>query len=348
LGGDDSAFHRNYGLRRRGHGPMTVALVLGSTGCIGNNIVRACLAEGWEVRAFRRAASQTWMLNGLDLQHVVGDLGDLASLVGAMRGCDIVFHAAAYYPRHSLDLQTSLQAGTSQMRRVLMAAMQAGVGRLVYTSSLTTIGPPDAPGRLGDEDDYYLPGSTGSAYFECKWLMEAEAWRFASAGLPVVIVNPTAVFGPWDVKPTTGQILIDVARGRLPVWLDLEANVVDARDVGRGHALAAKRGRVGERYILGGENVSLRGALDVTACQAGVRPPRWRASLGLVKTLVRLGEAAGRLPLVRPLPLEHLKTMGEWRALNVEKAQRELGFDPCPFAVTVADTLAWFSEYGYL
>lgn len=327
---------------------MTEVLVLGSTGCIGNNIVRACLAEGWEVRAFRRATSQTWMLEGLDVQQVVGDLGDLASLVGAMRGCDTVYHAAAYYPRHSLDMHASLQAGTSQIRRVLIAAAQAGVARLVYTSSLTTIGPPDAPGRLSNEGDYYLPGTTGSAYFESKWLMEAEAWRFAAGGLPVIIVNPTSVFGPWDVKPTTGRILVDIARGRLPVWLDLEANVVDARDVGCGHVLAAKRGRVGERYILGGENVSLREALRAVAEQAGVKPPRWRASVGLVKTVARLGEAAGRLPLVRPLPLEHLKTMGEWRALNVEKARSELGFEPRPFAVTVSDTLAWFREYGYL
>ena len=150
------------------------------------------------------------------------------------------------------------------------------------------------------------------------------------------------------MKPTTGQVLVDIARGRLPVWLDLEANVVDARDVGHGHVLAAKRGRVGERYILGGENVSLHQALRAVAEQAGAKPPRWRASVGLVKSVVRLGEAAGRLPLVPPLPLEHLKTMGEWRALNVEKARSELGFEPRPFAVTVSDTLAWFREYGYL
>jgi dihydroflavonol-4-reductase len=234
------------------------------------------------------------------------------------------------------------------MRHVLRAAAEAGVGRLVYTSTLTTIGPPAEPGRLADERDFYLPGSTDSAYFECKWAMEAEAWRAIAEGLPVVIVNPTAVFGPWDVKPTTGEILLNVAKGRLPFWLDLEVNVVDARDMGQGQVLAAEQGRVGQRYILGGENLTLRHALTVTAQEAGVRPPRWRASLGLVGAVVRIAEILGRLPLVKPLPLEHFKTLREWRALDTTRAQRELGLEARPFIETVRDTLAWFREYGYL
>ena len=327
---------------------MTTALVLGSTGCIGNNVARACLAAGWTVRAFHRISSQTWMLDGLDVEHVTGDLNDAGSLVAAMRGCDVAFHAAAYYPRHSLDMSGSLRDAVSGMRCVLHAATEAGLGRLVYTSTLTTIGPPAEPGRLASERDYYLPGSTRSAYFECKWAMEAEAWRAIAEGLPVVIVNPTAVFGPWDIKPTTGEILLNVAQGRFPVWLDLEANIVDARDVGQGQVLAAEQGRVGQRYILGGENLSVRQALTVAAQEAGVRPPRWRASLGLVGAVVTIGEALGRLPLVKPLPLEHFKTLREWRALDTGKARQELGFAARPFVETVRDTLAWFREYAYL
>jgi dihydroflavonol-4-reductase len=327
---------------------MTLALVLGSSGCIGNNVVRACLAAGWAVRAFRRANSPTWMLDRLDVEQAIGDLHDQKSLTAAMRGCDLVFHAAAYYPRHSLDMAGSQRDAVSGMRHVLRAAAEASVGRLVYTSTLTTIGPPAEPGRLADERDFYLPGSTDSAYFECKWAMETEAWRAIAEGLPVVIVNPTAVFGPWDIKPTTGEILLNVAKGRLPFWLDLELNVVDARDVGQGQVLAAEQGRTGQRYILGGENLTLRHALTVTAQEAGVRPPRWRASLGLVGAAVRTAEILGRLPLIKPLPLEHFKTLREWRALDTARAQRELGFEARPFIETVRDTLAWFREYGYL
>jgi dihydroflavonol-4-reductase len=327
---------------------MQTALVLGSTGCIGNNIVRACLAQGWRVRAFHRATSQTWMLDGLDVEHATGDLGDLASLDRAMSGCDVVFHAAAYYPRHSLDMAGAVREAVCGMRNVLHSAAKAGVGRLVYTSTLTTLGPPSEPGRLADERDFYLPGSTDSAYFESKWAMEAEAWRAVAQGVPVVIVNPTAVFGPWDVKPSTGEILVNVAKGRLPVWLDVDVNVVDARDVGWGEVLAAKHGQVGHRYILGGENLTLREAVTGAAQEAGVRPPKLRASLGLVRAVVKVGEALGHLPLVQPLPLEHFKTICEWRALNTDKARRELGFETRPFVDTVHDTLAWFREYGYL
>jgi dihydroflavonol-4-reductase len=327
---------------------MTLALVLGSTGCIGNNIVRACLDAGWEVRAFHRAGSATWMLEDLDLEPAIGDLADPRSLVAAMAGCDVVFHAAAYYPLHSLDMAGSLRQAVGEMRNVLEAADQAGVGRLVYTSTLTTIGPPAEPGRLADERDFYLPGSTDSAYFECKWAMEAEAWRAAGNGLPVVIVNPTAVFGPWDVRPATGEILLNVAQGRFPVWLDLEANVVDARDVGQGQVLAAQKGQPGRRYILGGENLHVREALTIAAQEAGIRPPRWRAPLGLVRTAVKIGEALGRLPLVRPLPLEHFKTLNEWQALNTARAREELGFETRPYVETVRDTLAWFRSHGYL
>ncbi len=327
---------------------MTKALILGATGCIGNNTVRACLAAGWQVRAFHRPGRDTWMLKGLDVERAVGDLGDPASLLTAMRGCDVVIHSAAHYPLHSLDMAGSLRQATSQMRHVLGAAAGARVERLVYTSSLTTVGAPGDPDRLADERDFYLPGSTGSAYFEAKWAMEAEAWRAIAHGLPVVIVNPTSVFGPWDVRPATGEILINVAKGRLPVWLDLDVNIVDARDVGQGHVLAAERGRTGERYILGGQNMPLREAIAAAAHAAGVRPPRWRVSVGLVRRLVSIGEALGRLPGIPPLPLEHFKTLSEWRALNTAKAREELGLETRPLTETLRDTLAWFREHGYL
>lgn len=327
---------------------MTRALVLGATGCIGNNIVRACLEKGWEVRAFHRPSSQTWMLADLPVEQALGDLHDKDSLVGAMAGCDVVFHAAAYYPRHSLDMGGALREAVSGMRNVLRAVSESGIDRLVYTSTLTTLGPPENGDHMSNEDDFYLPGSTDSAYFETKWAMEVEAWRAAAAGLPVIIVNPSAVFGPWDIKPTTGEILLNVAKGRMPFWLDLDVNVVDARDVGLGEVLAAEQGRPAERYILGGDNLPVREALTMVAHEAGTRPPQWQISVGLVTRLVRIGEAFGRLPLVQPLPLEHFKTLREWRALDTRKARETLDFTTRPFFETVRDTLAWFRDHGYL
>jgi dihydroflavonol-4-reductase len=288
------------------------------------------------------------MLEGLEVEQVTGDLQDPESLVSAMAGCHIVFHAAAYYPSHSLDMAGSLRQGVTEMRNVLAAAAVTKPDRLVYTSSLTTIGAPQDGERMADERDFYLPGSTGSAYFEIKWAMEAEAWRAAAQGEPIVIVNPTAVFGPWDTKPTTGEILLNVAKGRFPVWLDLEANVVDARDVGQGHVLAAEHGRSAERYILGGDNLSVQAALTLAAAEAGVQTPRWRVSTGLLHALVGLGEGLGRLPFLEPLPLEHLKTVSEWRPLSTEKSRRELAYESRPFVETVRDTLAWFRDHNYL
>jgi dihydroflavonol-4-reductase len=234
------------------------------------------------------------------------------------------------------------------MRRVLQAARESDVIRLVYTSSVTTIGHPSEKGRLADERDFYVPGSSRSAYYESKWAMEAEAWRAVAEGLPVIILNPTVVFGPWDVKPTTGRILVVSAKGQVPFWLDLEQNVVDARDVGAGHVLAAERGRVGHRYILGGENVAVRELLRRIAEETGHDPPRRKAPLALVAALVKAAESLGRLPLVEPPPLEHFKTMREWQALNAGKARSELGFRPRPLADTLRDTLAWFREHSYL
>lgn len=178
--------------------------------------------------------------------------------------------------------------------------------------------------------------------------MEVEIFHAVATGLPAIVVNPTVVLGPGDVKPTTGALLVTVAKGWMPVWVPATVNIVDVRDAAAAQVAAIERGRVGERYILGGHNVSVRQALTLAATLASVRPPRRSVSLKLIDALVRLGEAVGRLPLIPPLPLEHAKTMEQWQPLNTEKAQKELGLRPRPLETTIRDSLAWFRAHGYI
>ena len=239
--------------------PTIRCCVLGATGFIGGQIARAAVARGWQVRGLRRRPHATGAVGDLEVEWVSGDLADPASLVAAMRGCPLVFHAAAYYPHRARDVWDTVRHGVTGMRNVLAAASAAGVKRLVYTSALTTVGPPSDPRQLAGERDLYTPGSVPLPYFEVKWAMEMEAARATAQGLPVVTLLPTAVFGPGDVKPTTGVILLMVARGQLPVTVEGTINVVDGRDVAAGHVAAAERGRPGRRYILGGHNLTFPG-----------------------------------------------------------------------------------------
>jgi dihydroflavonol-4-reductase len=345
-------------------------LVFGATGFIGGHIARAALARGWRVRALRRrpgavgaigdvADQIEWIQGALPFRHserseesqsrrtetlrreaAQGDRS--ASLREAMGGCDVAFHAAAAYPHATSDITGWVRRSVTQMRAVLAAAADAGVGRLVYTSTLTTVGPPQEAGRLADERDFYVPGTSGSAYYEAKFAMEMEAFRASAEGLPIVILNPTAVFGPGDVKPTTGELLLRVAKGQFPFYFRAMINMVDGRDVAAAHIAAAERGRIGQRYILGGHNLTLKDGLTIAARGAGVAQPRWEIPRQMVDALIG---ASNWLRL--PLP-DNVKTMRLWQPLNSEKAQRELGLHPRPFEETARDTIAWFRENHYL
>ncbi len=260
-----------------------------------------------------------------------------------MRGCDVLFHAAAYYPYRERDPLSAMRRAALEVRSVLSAARQAGVKRLIYTSSLTTIGqPPAGEPRLADENDEYIPGSARNAYFEAKWVMEQEVCAAASMGLPAVILIPTAVFGPGDIKPTTGQILCDVARGRVPVGIDISTNFVDVRDVALAHIRAIEDGEVGDRYIIGGHNLNIGQALREAAQVIGVRPPQASLSRKVAVSLVRL---AGAVPSLVP---ELARGIGYWQPLNCEKGWQTFDLSPRPFSETVRDAVGWFREHGYL
>jgi dihydroflavonol-4-reductase len=254
----------------------------------------------------------------------------------------VVFHCAGAYPHNAKTMARDVAAARRQMRNVLDIAAEFGVGRLIYTSSFTTIGAPAEPGRLADERDFYIPGSANDPYYEAKWAMEVEALAAARAGLPVVVLCPVAVFGPGDVHMAVSQPLLMAAKGRMPFYLDASFSVVDVRDVAEAHLAAAERGRIGERYILSAHNLTLQEGLTEIAAVAGAAPPRLKLGGRLLDAMIAAG---GLLPGSN---VGYLRTMRLWQPVSNAKAVAELGHPTRPFAETVADALAWFRAHGQM
>jgi dihydroflavonol-4-reductase len=318
------------------------ALVIGATGFIGGAIVRAGVARGWEVRALRRDERRVGAVGDLAgegrIEWRQANLSDATAVVAAMFGCDVVFHAAGYYPTSSREPARQMHRAEAEMEGVLSAFRQAKPDLLVYTSSLSTIGPSSEPGRLANESDYYQLGDVSAPYFDIKMLMEQKA---LDTRLPVVVLCPTLVLGPGDVKPTSGRLLLAVARGRVPVYTSGQINIVDVRDVAEASMAVAEQGRPGERYIVGAENMSFHHMLTVMAREAGRRPPWLHLPSGLVE---RLGELAGKLGIAEG---DMLRAIRYFQPLDANKARVQLGLRPRPFAETVRDALTWFHDHGY-
>jgi dihydroflavonol-4-reductase len=325
---------------------MTQICVIGATGFIGGAIARASVGRGWRTRALRRRPGAVGALDDIAgrVAWVEGAIEDGDSLRAAMSGCDLVFHPAGYYISRHAPLHAHLARALAQMRQVLAAFEGSGAGRLVYTSSLTTIGPPSEPGRLADERDPYTPGSEpNSPYYECKYAMEAEALRAAARGLDVVVVNPTMTFGPGDVKAFTGRLLILAHKGVLLFSLPGVLNFADVREVAAGHLAAGERLPAGERVILGGHNLPVSEAFGIVCGAARRRPPL----LTLPRWLVEgVGGILARLPIFTLQ--DHMTTLHCWQPLNTAKMESILGIRPRPFEETVRDGLQWYRERGYL
>lgn len=319
------------------------ALVIGATGFIGGAIVRAAVEHGWHVRGTRRDVHHQGAIADLAAQEqfawCYADLNNPDSLVEAMSGCQVVFHAAGYYPRSSRNAAAQIALARTQMENVLQAFQRAKPDLLIYTSSLSTIGRPSEPGRLADERDVYQLNHLPICYFNVKIVMETLA---LSSGLPVVVLCPTAVFGPGDVKPTSGKLFLMAAKGWAFFYPDGVQDVVDVRDVAASHVRAVEKGKPGERYILGGELMTYREMLATIARVAGRRPPWLRLSPSIVALL---GRWAGWLGI---LGGDILQAVPQWQPLNTSRARRELGHTSRPFRITAADTFAWFRQHGYL
>jgi dihydroflavonol-4-reductase len=323
---------------------VTLALVLGATGFLGGQIAREALRRGWRVRGLRRREGAVGDLEGEAVEWVHADLDGPNGLDAVFDGVDIVFHAAGYYPAAERT-PSAVARGVAQTRRVLAACRRAHPARIVYTSTLSTIGrPPANENRLADERDVYVPGSLPrSAYYESKFAMESEVLRAAANGVPALVLNPTAVFGPGDVHLTLARALLAAARGTIPFWFQATLNVVDVRDVAAAHVRAAEVGRLGERTLLGGHNLALRELLERATRLAGRRPPRWEIPLGLVEAV---GTAASRIPGMVG-GSGHLQAVRTWQGYDTSKARRELGLTPRPLEETLSDALEWLQQHGH-
>jgi dihydroflavonol-4-reductase len=321
------------------------ALVTGATGFVGSAVARRLLLEGHQVRVLVRALSDRRNLQGLDVEVIEGDLDKAASLRPACEGCDALFHVAADYRLWTPVPEELYKTNVEGTRAILEAARQVGVPRIVYTSSVATLGIP-GDGSLGDESTAVALGNMIGHYKRSKFLAEEVARTFAAEGLPIVIVNPSTPLGSHDIKPTpTGRIVRDAIAGRLPAYVDTGLNIVHVDDVAEGHWLAFQRGRVGERYILGGFNLSLREVLIEIADIAGRSPPKIRLPHAAVMPMAYVAEAWARLTGTNPIAtVEEVRMSKKRMFFTSAKAEHELGYAPRPARLALEDAVQWFSQ----
>lgn len=325
-------------------------LITGGTGFIGAAVLRKLVAAGHDVRALVRAGSNRANLAGLPVETVEGDLRNAASLKRAVQGCSLVFHVAADYrlwvPRPA-DLYDINVSGTCNLVR---AAAGEGVEKVIYTSSVAVLGL-NRDGSPADEDTPASIADMIGHYKRSKFLAEAEVKSLMrELSLPVVIVNPSTPVGPGDIKPTpTGRIIVDAASGRMPAYVDTGLNFVHVDDVAEGHLLALEHGRPGERYILGGENMSLKAALADIAILAGRRPPRIRLPHGFVMAVAAASECWSLISRCEPrVNLTGARLSRKKMYFSIEKARRELGYQARPVTEGFRDALIWFRQNGYI
>jgi dihydroflavonol-4-reductase len=325
---------------------MGTAFVTGASGFVGANLVRDLLAHGWHVRALLRS-SDVPALAGLDVERVGGDLF-APHLAAAMRGCDAVFHVAALYSLWRRDRAEVMRTNVEGTRSLLEAARQAGVPRVVHTSSVAAIGV--RAGGIADEAYQSPCEKLVGVYKKSKFLGEQVARGAAAAGQDVVIVNPSTPVGPWDAKPTpTGDIVLRFARGAMPAYVDTGLNLIDVRDCAAGHRLAYERGVAGERYILGNQNLGLRDIFVRLAQITGRPVPRLRVPRAVPLAYAAIGEYVlaplGRAPDVS---VESVRMAKGQMYYTARKAVRDLGLPQSDVTLALADAVHWFLEHGYL
>jgi dihydroflavonol-4-reductase len=324
-------------------------LVTGATGFVGSALVRRLVAEGQRVRALVRRATGPANLEGVDCERYYGDLLDPESLKGALRGCSGLIHAAADYRLWVPDPDMMMVANVDATRTLMILALNAGVERIVYTSSVATLRV--GRGRVADETSAAQVSDMIGAYKLSKFLAEEEVTRLvAKRGLPAVIVNPSTPIGPRDRRPTpTGRTILEAAAGRMPAYVDTGLNLVHVDDVAAGHWLAYQKGTVGERYILGGENLTLAEILREVAAITGRPAPRWRVPVLLALAYARIEERKARKAGTEPFAtVDAVKMARKKMFFSSAKAERDLGYTARPAKEALADAVSWFRENGML
>jgi dihydroflavonol-4-reductase len=325
-------------------------LVTGASGFVGSAVVRQLLEAGHDVRALLRPQSDRRNIDGLTLEVVTGDLTEQSSLERAMVGCEALFHVAADYRMWVPDPDYTYQTNVKGTGDLMRAAGSAGVKRIVYTSSVATLGlTPN--GSAADEDTPVTLADMVGHYKRSKFLAEGEVrWLIENEGLPIVIVNPSTPVGPRDIRPTpTGRMIVDALNGRMPAYVDTGLNLVHVDDVAIGHLLAFERGKIGERYILGACNMSLKEILATIADITGQRPPKVRLPHSLVMPVAYISEAWARVtkggePRVT---VDGVRLSKKYMFFSTEKAKRELGFSPRPVEEALQEAISWFRGNGY-
>lgn len=325
-------------------------LVTGATGFIGSNVAKKLIEAGFEVNALIRKSSNKLNIKRLPLEIFYGDLIDKESLERAVKGCRGLFHVAASYSFWSPNPDEFYKTNVEGTGNIIQAAVNAGVEKIVYTSSESTIKNSSSGGAASEGEMCDLCDVAGD-YKKSKLLAEREVLEFCKRSYPIVIVNPTTPIGPGDVKPTpTGRIVLDFLNKKMPAYVNTGLNVIDVEDVACGHLLAFEKGKIGERYLLGNKNLTLKQIFEIVADIAGMKPPRIQIPLWLAMTAAYVNEfISGKIFKKHPaVPVAAVKTAYKFRYFDCSKAVYQLGLPQAPVEVAFEKSVKWFKENGYV
>jgi len=322
-------------------------LVTGGTGFIGSNLVRELIRRGYNVRSFQRASSNDITLRGVEVEHVIGDIIDRDSLASAMRGCDTVFHTAALVTFWKRKRKEQFEVNVSGTKNIVDTCLETGIEKLVHTSSVAALGYRTDRGLI-DESTAYNWGALYS-YRYTKHLAELEILKGVDKGLNSSIINPSIIIGPRDINTHGGIILKDIKHGRIPSYVEGGMNIVSVHDVVAGEIAAALHGRNGERYILGGVNLTYREVFQLVAKILDGKPPKIKVPVWIVKFAGKVLDLVGDITHTQPpLTSDLTAAAGLYNWYSIEKAKRELGYNPTSIEDAIREAYEWYKENGMI